>query len=110
MHFSSSIIAFACLAVQSSLALVIPQDSSSSSGNLVQRAPHFFQVREPASDYTLYSPNPASSGATGSFEFKALDGEQSSEYHCKVYLESSDGSRTEVSLEKTYTGQTLGAS
>ncbi|KAK9893766.1 hypothetical protein P389DRAFT_174617 [Cystobasidium minutum MCA 4210] len=94
MHFSAApIIAFAALAVQSSLALVIPQDTSST---LEQRAPHFFQVREPAADYTLYSPTAASDNATGSFEFKALDGEQSSEYHCKVYLQSSSGSRTEV--------------
>ena len=100
MHFSATtFIALASLAVQSSLALVIPKDVSSSEiNNIVAREPHFFQIREPAPDYTLYSPNPAVAGTEGSFEFKALDGEQSSEYHVKVYLENDSGSKTEVSL------------
>jgi hypothetical protein len=100
MHFSATtFIALASLAVQSSLALVIPKDVSSSEiHNIVAREPHFFQIREPAPDYTLYSPNPAVAGTEGSFEFKALDGEQSSEYHVKVYLENDAGSKTEVSL------------
>lgn len=99
MHFSATtFIALASLAVHSALALVIPQDAASSRNNLIAREPHFFQLREPAPDYTLCSPNPAAAGAYGSFEFKALDGEQSSEYHVKVYLESNSGSKAEVSL------------
>lgn len=99
MHFSATtFFALASLAIQSSLALVVPKDIQSTDNTLSSRAPHFFQLREPAPDYTLYSPNPAAAGAYSSFDFKALDGEQSSEYHVKVYLESSSGDKTEVSL------------
>lgn len=99
MYFSATIFALASLAVQSSLALVIPKnvEVARSEDNLVAREPHFFEIREPSPDYTLYSPNPTTSGAYGSFEFKVLDGEQSSEYHVKVYLQSTSGSKTEVS-------------
>lgn len=100
MHFfATTFIAIASLVVQSSFGLVIPKDvSSSQNNNIVAREPHFFQIREPSPDYTLYSPNPTVAGAEGSFEFKALDGEQSSEYHVKVYLESTSGNKTKVSL------------
>jgi hypothetical protein len=89
------------LAAQS-LALAVPPlakmrlTEETMSSHLETRAPHFFEIREPASGYTLESPSPASANATGSFEFKALDGEQSSEYSCKVYLQSSSGDKQQV--------------
>lgn len=93
---TSTFIALASLALSSTSALVIPSQEDSTSSHLVKREPHFFQVREPSSGYTLYSPNPAHSGSSGSFEFKALDGEQSSEFHVKVFLQAESGNREEV--------------
>lgn len=100
MIFATTALATLSLLVPFTAGMVVPKaEFDLSERNILDtREPHPFEIQDPKSGYTLYSPYPSYSGAIGQFPFKALDGEQSSEYYVKVFLKSNkNGKRTKVS-------------